>query len=83
MIKEFITLIKTYFNIKDLGFIKDYLDIKINYDIKNKWIKLYQNKYINKMFNKFKFDNINPIKSSIDSTAKFEPNPGQINKKKY
>jgi hypothetical protein len=81
MIKEFITLIKIYFDIKDLGFIKDYLGIKVNYDIKNKRIKLYQNKYINKIFNKFKFDNINFIKSSIDFITKFKSNSNQTNKK--
>jgi hypothetical protein len=81
VIKEFIILIKIYFDIKDLGSIKDYLGIKVNYDIKNKRMKLHQNKYINKMFNKFKFDNINLIKSSIDFTTKYKPNPNQINKK--
>jgi hypothetical protein len=80
MIKRFIILIKIYFDIKDLGPIKDYLGIEVNYDIKNKRMKLYQNKYINKIFNKFKFDNINFIKLSMDFTAKFESNLDQINK---
>jgi hypothetical protein len=80
VIKEFITLIKTYFDIKNLGPIKDYLGIEVNYDIKNKRMKLHQTKYINKMLNKFKFDNINPSKTPMDSSAKYEPNAGQASK---
>jgi hypothetical protein len=81
MIKEFIILIKNYFDIKDLGPIKDYLGIKINYNIKNKRMKLHQDKYINKIFNKFKFDNINFIKLFIDFIIKYKSNFNQINKK--
>jgi hypothetical protein len=81
MIKEFIISIKIYFDIKDLGPIKDYLDIEVNYNIKNKRMKLHQTKYINKIFNKFKFDNINPIKLFIDFITKYKPNLGQTNKK--
>ena len=36
----FIKKLKNYFNIKELGFIKDYLNVKINYNIKKSYLKL-------------------------------------------
>jgi len=36
----FIKELKNYFNIKELNFIKDYLDIEINYNIKKSYLKL-------------------------------------------
>ena len=38
---NFIKILKDYFNLKDLDQIKDYLKVKINYNSKNKSIKLY------------------------------------------
>jgi len=35
----FIKKLKNYFNIKELNFIKDYLDIKIDYNIKENYLK--------------------------------------------
>jgi len=40
-INIFIKILKDYFNLKDLDQIKDYLKVKINYNSKNKSIKLY------------------------------------------
>ena len=69
-IKSFITQIKSYFNIKELGLIKDYLGIDI--DLKpNKYIKLSQTTYINKVLAKFNMKDAEPM----DSKVKLEPNP--------
>ena len=40
-IKTFIKDIKKYFNIKELGLIKDYLGVQINYKPNNSTLKLY------------------------------------------
>jgi len=40
-INSFIKIFKNYFDLKNLGLIKDYLKIKINYNLKKRSIKLY------------------------------------------
>ena len=49
----FIKKLKNYFNIKKLNFIKNYLNVKINYNIKENYLKFNQIKYINKILNKY------------------------------
>ena len=39
-ISLFIKELKNYFNIKELNFIKNYLNIKINYNMKESYLKL-------------------------------------------
>ncbi|TVY31370.1 hypothetical protein LCER1_G009428, partial [Lachnellula cervina] len=69
--------IKFYFEIKELGLIKDYLGINIDYKPKEGMLKLYIAKYINKILNKFGFNNLNSIKTLIDSNIKLESNKKQ------
>jgi len=49
----FIKKLKNYFNIKELNFIKNYLNIEIDYNIKEGYLKFNQTKYINKILNKY------------------------------
>jgi len=76
---SFIKNIKKYFKLKELGLIKDYLDVKIDYKPEKKYIKLYIAKYINKLLNKFKFNNLNLVFIPIETKIKLEFNPKQVN----
>jgi len=73
-IKEFISEIKKYFKIKDLGVIKDYLGIDIDYNPDLGYLKLSQGNYIDKVLAKFNMKNCNPASTPIDSKIKLEPN---------
>jgi len=42
-------------------------------------MKLYITKYINKLLDKFKFNNLNLIFIPIETKIKLEPNPKQVN----
>jgi len=83
LIKEvynsFIKNIKKYFKLKELGLIKDYLGIKIDYKPKKGYMKLYITKYINKLLNKFKFNNLNFTFTFIKTKIKLKLNPKQTN----
>ena len=68
----FIKSIKKYFNIKELGLIKDYLRIKIKM-IKDH-LKLNQTKYIEKVLEKFNMTNLNPILTPLDLKYKLKLN---------
>ncbi|TVY47171.1 Retrovirus-related Pol polyprotein from transposon TNT 1-94 [Lachnellula cervina] len=72
-----IDYIDTFAAIKELGLIKDYLGIDIDYKPKEGTLKLYIAKYINKILNKFGFNNLNPFKTPMDSNIKLEPNKEQ------
>ena len=52
-ISLFIKELKNHFNIKELGFIKDYLGVEIDYNMKEGHLKFNQIKYINKILNKY------------------------------
>ena len=41
IINSFIKILKNYFNLKNLNLIKDYSKTEIDYNLKNKFIKLY------------------------------------------
>jgi hypothetical protein len=73
IIQQFIKDISKSFKIKDLGLIKDYLGIDIDFKPSN-YIKLSQEKYINKVLEKFNMQDCNPIYTPMDSKIKFEPN---------
>ena len=77
MIQFFIKNIKIYFKIKELGLIKNYLSIDINYNPKKRILKLYITKYINKILNKFNFNNLNLSKTLINNNIKIKPNKKQ------
>ena len=80
IINTFIAQIKEYFNIKDLGLIKDYLGIDIDLNLKEGYIKLSQSKYIEKVLVKYQMEASNPVYTPIDSKTKLEPNKGQATK---
>ena len=73
-INSFINSIKSYFKIKELGLIKDYLSIKIDYRPKDGYLKLYQAKYIKKILRKYDFQDLKQAKTPIDPKAKLVPN---------
>ena len=73
-INSFINSIKKYFNIKELGLIKDYLGIEIDHNLDKHYIKLTQAKYIEKVLEKFNMTNSNPVSTPFDSKAKLEIN---------
>ncbi len=53
LINSFIAKIKEYFNIKELGLIKDYLGIDVDYNLDKGIMKLNQKKYIDKLVERF------------------------------
>ena len=81
IINTFISQIKKYFNIKNLGLITDYLGIDIDLNLKEGYLKLSQAKYIDKILVKYGLEASNPIYTPMDSKAKLEPNKKQANKK--
>jgi len=78
---SFIKNIKKYFKFKELGLIKDYLNIEIDYKPEKGYIKLYIIKYINKLLNKFKFNNLNLVFIPIEIKIKLKSNLKQISTK--
>ena len=76
-IKSFIIELKKYFKLKDLGPIKDYLGVEINYDLNKGTLKLSQTKYLNKVLERFNISNKNPKYTPIKANIKLEPNKGQ------
>jgi hypothetical protein len=80
IINTFISQIKKYFKIKDLRLIKDYLGIDIDLNLKKGYIKLSQEKYIEKTLVKYNMEANNLIYTLMDSKAKLEPNKEQANK---
>lgn len=74
-IDSFIKSIKKYFNIKELGLIKDYLRIEV--EMTKDHLKLNQTKYIEKVLEKFNIINLNPISTPLDSKYKLKLNDKQ------
>ena len=74
IINIFINNIKKHFKIKNLGFIKDYLEIDIKYQPKDNYIKLLQKRYINKLLIKYNIKDYNLIYTFIDPKIKLKPN---------
>jgi hypothetical protein len=79
IINFFIKSIKVHFKIKELRLIKDYLGLNIDYNPKVDYLKLYQIKYINKLFIKFGFKNIKIYNTPIDFNIKLEFNNNKTN----
>jgi hypothetical protein len=79
IINFFIKFIKIYFKIKELKLIKNYLKLNIDYNLEIGYLKLYQTKYINKLFTKFGFKNIKIYNTPINSNIKLEFNNNKIN----
>jgi hypothetical protein len=75
---NFIKSIKKDFKIKNLGIIKDYLGININFN--KDFIKLSQATYINKVLNKYNLQDAKIKSTPIDSYIKLEPNKEQASK---
>ncbi|EKD11952.1 hypothetical protein MBM_09882 [Drepanopeziza brunnea f. sp. 'multigermtubi' MB_m1] len=76
-IKSFIKELQKYFKLKDLGLIKDYLGIDIEYDIKRGYMKLSQESYITKILNRFDMLDCKLKPIPMDSKAKLELNPNK------
>ena len=53
------------------------MGIDINYNPKKRILKLYITKYINKILNKFNFNNLNFSKILINNNIKIKPNKKQ------
>lgn len=79
-IKDLINKIKEHFNIKDLGPIKDYLGIDINYQPNKGILKMSLGTYINKVLNRFNFINSRSTSLPMDPKLKLEANKGQASK---
>ena len=79
-IKSFILELKKLFKLKDLGLIKDYLGINIEYNLDKGYMKLYQESYIEKVLARFNMTDCKPKDTPMDSKVKLEPNPNQANK---
>jgi hypothetical protein len=77
---DFIKLISQDFKIKNLGVIKDYLGIDINLNTNQGFIKLSQETYINKILNKYNFQDAKTKSSPMDSYLKLELNKEQASK---
>jgi hypothetical protein len=77
----FIKDIKKHFKIKELGLIKDYLRVEIDYKPDQGYMKLYMAKYINKKLDKFGFNDLNPVSTPMDPKIKLEPNKDQATTK--
>lgn len=56
----------------DIGSISFYLSLKLQQDSKNKFIKLLQPAYINKVFNKFNLDKTYTINTIMKKTVLFK-----------
>jgi hypothetical protein len=80
-IKSFIKELKQFFKLKDLGPIKDYLGVDIEYDIDKGVMKLHQKSYIVKVLERFNISNCKPKNTPMDSKVKIEPNPNTATKK--
>jgi len=73
-INSFIKNIKKYFNIKELGPIQDYLGIDINYNLDKQVLKLSQERYIDKLVERFNLKDSLSIYTPLDSKVKLELN---------
>ena len=69
-----------FFKFKNLGIIKDYLGIDIDYNQELGYIKLSQSTYINKLLKKFDMFNSTPKYTPLDPKIKLEPNKEQATK---
>ena len=76
-IKAFVKDLRQFFKLKELGLIKDYLGIEINYDLEKQTLKLYQTKYIDKILARFDMNNANTCTTPMDNRAKIKPNNSQ------
>ncbi|CAL3971562.1 unnamed protein product [Diplocarpon coronariae] len=76
-IKSFIKGLEEYFKLKDLGPIKDYLGINIEYNQEKGYIKLYQEAYITKLLTRFDMLAGKPKYIPIEPKIKLEPNPNK------
>ena len=74
IIKSFIENLNKYFKLKDLGLIKDYLGVDIDYDYNKGTLKLSQSKYLIKVLERFNIDNRRPKYTPIKANIKLEPN---------
>jgi hypothetical protein len=77
---DFIKSIEKDFKIKNLGVIKDYLGIDINFNPSKGLIKLSQATYINKVLTKYNLQDAKIKSTPMDSYIKLEPNKEQANK---
>lgn len=80
LINSFITKIKEYFNIKELGLIKDYLGIDVDYNLEKGIMKLNQKKYIDKLVERFNLLDSLPIYIPLDPKIKLLPNTEKASK---
>ncbi|CAL3969519.1 unnamed protein product [Diplocarpon coronariae] len=76
-IKSFIKGLEEYFKLKDLGPIKDYLGINIEYNQEKGYMKLYQEAYITKLLTRFDMLAGKPKNIPIEPKIKLEPNPNK------
>jgi hypothetical protein len=76
-IKSFIKELKKYFKLKDLGLIKDYLGVEVNYDLNKGVLKLSQTKYLTKVLERFNISTKSPKYTPLKANIKLEPNKEQ------
>jgi hypothetical protein len=79
-IKSFIKELEKHFKLKDLGLIKDYLGISVDYDLKRGQMKLSQEAYIDKMLARFDMTSCKPKNIPLDPKIRLEPNPNKATK---
>ena len=77
-IKSFIKELTKYFKLKDLGLIKDYLGVEIDYDLNKGILKLNQTKYLTKVLERFNISNKNPKYTPLKANIKLVPNKEQV-----
>ena len=76
-IKPFIKELTKYFKLKDLGPIRDYLGVEVNYDLSKGILKLSQTKYLTKVLERFDISNKNPKYTPLKASIRLEPNKEQ------
>ena len=77
-VDSFIKELEQHIRIKNLGPIKDYLGVDIDYDLQKGTLKMSLKKYINKAFNKFKILDYKDVATPMDPKTKMEPNKEQV-----
>ena len=75
-IKSFIKELTKYFKLKDLGLIKDYLGVDIDYDLNKGILKLSQTKYLTKVLERFNISNKTPKYTPLKANIKLVPYKG-------
>ena len=71
-INSTIKSLETYFKLKNLGPVKDYLGIEIDYNINKGYLKLSQTKYISKLLDKYNMTDAKPTITPMDNKTAYK-----------